>query len=573
MKIQSIELYNRYRGLEPFKHPFPKHKLLKNIIDPICLVGLNGSGKSNFLELLADIFYDIEIYFLHLAENKLYKEDSPKYFAYANRDKDPIYFEIRYKINIRNRVTQKVETKEVKITRRPPKGKSRKKSPLEFRVKVESSDQNVLFDDYALLSPDEARDYLPLVVGYTSGLNDLLSMPFIDLQDFYAQQVAKEANPKKSTVNIEVRSKKIDAPNLLLLSYESNAAIVVSNLLLANPTKLRTIRDSIRVEKLNSFRIVIRWNKLYSKRKLEVTDELQGYIDNLSDCAAIKNIETNTKEGEVHTLDFVINDVTKGLFKDKFETPQKLFEALTKLSLLNTLCIKKDQRNKLRKKREKGQLIKFPQVASLDKIFSIEKVDLVLKLNSSNFVRTEYEKISDGEHQFIHIIGGILLFDEKYPPRDLLYLLDEPDTHFNPIWRSNFFYQLDKILDNKEIEFILTTHSPFILSDCHGYNVFKFNRQNERVTFGRVQKETYGSTFENILDNVFHSEDDRHEHFNNQMAKLSFNRIQLIHSKIEKADTKEKLESLMKEIQLLGESIERLHILKQYSDKEKELVG
>ncbi|MET3978338.1 restriction system-associated AAA family ATPase [Mucilaginibacter sp. UYP25] len=573
MKIQSIQLFNeKYRGLEHFEKKFPKHILLKGHIDPICLVGLNGSGKSNFLELIADIFYDLEIFFLYEAENKLYHTDSPKYFAYANRDQEPIYFDLKYKINIYNQVTQNEESKEIQITRKPPTGRIKKKHAPIFKIKVENKQQNSLFDDdpYTVISADEARNYLPLVVGYTSGLNDLVSMPFIDLQDFYAQQVAKEAKGKKNKIS-DNQKKAIESPNLLILNYDSNAAIVVSNLLLADAQKLKTIQETLRIDRLNSFRIIIRWNKLYTKRTLEVTDELQGYLNSLTDCAILKEITKESGEGEIHTLDFVFNEVTQELFRDKFGTPQKLFEALTKLNLLNTLCIQREQRNNLRKKREKGQLLRFPQIASLDKIFSIEKIELILKLGEERYVRTEYEKISDGEHQFIHIVGGILLFDDKYPKRDILYLLDEPDTHFNPIWRSDFFYQLEKILVNKEVEFIITTHSPFVLSDCHGYNVFKFIREGDRVTFDRIKSETYGSTFENVLDDVFQSDLKQDEHFKNQMAKLSFNQIQNLYIKINNSETNEMLEAIMDEIRLLGESMDRLQLLKHYTDKENEL--
>lgn len=570
MKLQHLQLFNKYRSLEPFSYSFPKHTLLKHHIDPICLVGLNGSGKSNFLELIADIFYDLEIYFLHEVDNNLYGVDSPKYFAYSNRNKEPIYFDIRYKIKVWNKTKNAFESKEIQITRkRETKNKSKNRTTPEFKIKAEK--QNTLFQDtYVPLPVEEARHYLPMVVGYTSGLNDLLSMPFIELQDYYAQQVAKEAkiSGAKKTKKSVVKPGKIESPNFLLLNYESNSSIVIANLLLASSKKLATLKDVLRIERLNSFRIVIRWNKLYSKSKLEVTDELQKYINALSDCATIKEI-TKKEGGEVHTLDFVFNNVTQELFKQKFETPKKLFEALTKLNLLNTLCVQKTQRNKLRKRREKGELLKFPQIATADKIFSIEKIELVLKLSARNYVRTEYEKISDGEHQFIHIIGGILLFDEQNPERDLIYLLDEPDTHFNPLWRSDFFYQLENILENRDLEFLITTHSPFILSDCHGYNVFKFVRENEIVTFERIDTETYGSTFENILENIFHTVDDKYIHFNNQMAKLSFNRIQELNKKIEKAKDKESLEHLLGEIRLLGESIDRLNILKHYSDKEK----
>lgn len=564
MKIQGLKLFNeKYRGLEKFEKTFPKHILLKNHIDPICLVGLNGSGKSNFLELIADIFYDLEIFFLYEQSNKLYEKDSPKYFAFANKNQDPLYFELKYKINIWNESTKKREPVEIQISRYIPTGRNRKKPSPEFRKKIN--------DQYELIDIKEARKYLPLVVGYTSGLNDLLSMPFIDLQDFYAQQVATVANLKNKDKISRATEKEIVSPNLMLLNYESNAAIVVSNLLLADEKKLATIKDTLRINKLNTFRIVVRWNKLYTGKRLSVTTELQQYLDDLSDCAILKEIKYESANDEIHTLDFVCDQNTKDLFKEKFGSPQKLFNALTKLNLLNTLCIQKSQREKLRKKREKGQLIKFPQIATLDKIFSIEKIELVLSLNKNNLVKTEYEKISDGEHQFMHIIGGILLFDEKDLSRDILYLLDEPDTHFNPLWRSDFFYQLEKILENKDIEFLLTTHSPFILSDCHGYNVFKFSRDKDKVSFDRIKNETYGSTFENVLETIFHSDAEKDKHFNNQMAKLSFTRIEKIHEKIEKSTKQEDLENISKEIKLLGESIDRLELLKHFSDKEQEI--
>ena len=73
MKIHLLKLDKKYRSLEPFNFKFLKHPLLNGKLDPMCLVGLNGSGKSNFLELLADIFFEIERFFLE--DNKLYKED------------------------------------------------------------------------------------------------------------------------------------------------------------------------------------------------------------------------------------------------------------------------------------------------------------------------------------------------------------------------------------------------------------------------------------------------------------------------------------------------------------------
>ncbi|MBO9692656.1 restriction system-associated AAA family ATPase [Chryseobacterium sp.] len=551
MKLQFLKLHNKYRSLEPFEYEFLKHPLLKDRVDPMCLVGLNGSGKSNFLELLADIFYEVETFFL--SEQKLYKKDSPKYFPYSsNKSKEKILFELRYKIAVEG------VDKEIKIER-----SSSTLNKIQFFIKENKMD---LFDsyDYTELDNDLARNYIPLVVSYTSGLNDLLTLPFIDLQDYYAQQVAQEAISTMEAVE------KIPSPNMLLLNYDSNSSIVISNFLLADQNKIKIFKETLRIEKINSFRIVIRLNKLYGNKKVEVTSELQEYIDNLGDCSSLSDINIDEKKGSEYVFDFVVNNTTKSLFKEKFGTAQKLFEALTKLNLLNTLCVKKDNRILLRKKREKGQLIKFPQTASLDKVFSIENIELIL---SKPLVRTEYEKISDGEHQFIHIIGGILLFDEKKPTRDLLYLLDEPDTHFNPLWRSDFFYQLQKVLINKSVEFVITTHSPFILSDCHGYNVFKFTRIEDKVTFDRVKIETYGATYENVTENIFEIDNNNYKHFDSRIAKLAYNDIQQILEEISKIENKEiwleKYDNLMKRIKMLGESVDRLYIMNEFTEKNK----
>ena len=48
------------------------------------------------------------------------------------------------------------------------------------------------------------------------------------------------------------------------------------------------------------------------------------------------------------------------------------------------------------------------------------------------------KSLSDGEHQFLHSLGLALLYKDKR----CLYLLDEPETHFNPDWRAKFISRL-----------------------------------------------------------------------------------------------------------------------------------
>src|SRR6185369_2334557 len=75
---------------------------------------------------------------------------------------------------------------------------------------------------------------------------------------------------------------------------------------------------------------------------------------------------------------------------------------------------------------------------------------------------------SDGEHQLLHTIGLCLLY--RY--ESALFLLDEPETHLNPDWRASYISTLraaleaDVAQERTSPEVLLTSHSPFIISDC-----------------------------------------------------------------------------------------------------------
>jgi predicted ATPase len=70
------------------------------------------------------------------------------------------------------------------------------------------------------------------------------------------------------------------------------------------------------------------------------------------------------------------------------------------------------------------------------------------------------KSFSDGEHQMLHTLGLCLLFKNT----NSLFLLDEPETHFNPDWRANFITRLYQSLDGSgENEVLVTTHTPL----CH----------------------------------------------------------------------------------------------------------
>src|SRR5690606_10641300 len=97
------------------------------------------------------------------------------------------------------------------------------------------------------------------------------------------------------------------------------------------------------------------------------------------------------------------------------------------------------------------------------------------------------KNLSDGEHQLLHTIGLCLLF--RHEPA--LFLLDEPETHLNPDWRASYISTLRDALEADESsqrvmrEVLLTSHSPFIISDCQQENVLIFKKEKGQVTCRR----------------------------------------------------------------------------------------
>jgi len=117
---------------------------------PLCLIGPNGSGKSQFLQLIAEIFQ---------AAWHEYAPDQERMSANAD-----VLFELTYLIS----PEEGGKPEEVRLVRRL---KGRKPGPIELYRGEEAP---------ILPKSEEFGRYLPsLVIGYTSGDNETLSLPFL----------------------------------------------------------------------------------------------------------------------------------------------------------------------------------------------------------------------------------------------------------------------------------------------------------------------------------------------------------------------------------------------------------
>ena len=150
--------------------------------------------------------------------------------------------------------------------------------------------------------------------------------------------------------------------------------------------------------------------------------------------------------------------------------------------------------------------------------------------------------------------------------RRTLLLLDEPETHFNPAWRAKFIKILNDSIEagkpkndtNVHLlkDVLLTSHSPFIISDCMPNNVIFFDRHKETELVEAISAQnlgfnTYGTSVETILDELFD--------YKQSIGDWSYEELEVID--FDKIKSPDDVKSVKKSIRHLGDSIEKDMIL------------
>ncbi|MXS83109.1 AAA family ATPase [Nitrosomonas oligotropha] len=99
-----------------------------------------------------------------------------------------------------------------------------------------------------------------------------------------------------------------------------------------------------------------------------------------------------------------------------------------------------------------------------------------------------YEDLSDGERM---VLGRMALFHLLESQQDALLLLDEPETHFNDRWKREIVDIIDHAIGNTANDVLISTHSSIMLSDAFS---------NEIVM---VEKTANGSRIRSVTDSTF----------------------------------------------------------------------
>ena len=153
---------------------------------------------------------------------------------------------------------------------------------------------------------------------------------------------------------------------------------------------------------------------------------------------------------------------------------------------------------------------RIPQIEKLLKIYSRFYTENYNNIHSDIGIKFKitFELLSEGEERFIDIITKIKdCITQNNDAKLLVLLLDEPDQSLHPEWSRRFIDIITRAINSIEfdgnIQLVLSTHSPYLLSDILPENVFLLERDTEKrfLHIQNASKKNNGSCFgANIYD-------------------------------------------------------------------------
>ena len=195
-------------------------------------------------------------------------------------------------------------------------------------------------------------------------------------------------------------------------------------------------------------------------------------------------------------------------------------------------------------------------------------LDFKIELNDNNFLFS----LSHGQRSMT-IFLALLLDKIDELDKDLIIYLDEPDIALHPKWQKKLIDILVEILSqnkNIKIHFIVTTHSPFLLSDIPKQNIIfldtykKDEDDNQKEGNCKVvdgTKQTFGANIHTLLTDSFFMEGGLMGEF----AKQKINEIiKNLKDKKYKYTKKEKTKVLLT-IESIGEPFLKSKLLDMYN--------
>lgn len=506
MKLLSIELFGEYKGLKDQAFDFSMAKG-----DVAVLIGANGSGKSQVMELIAEAFA-----YLERQQRKDFRVRAALGYDFC------LMYEMassryqgvrRFVVDTRNDI--RITVHELADTIRVDDAKPGRRT---WRQITAAGVMEELV--------------LPRVIGYASGMSENLQRAFMRNALQYFDVIRVRANLKKELAQPKVdeeatlainerylkrnpgifaaegedpesglfRLRETDTaiPRNLFLDYDCAALLIAILGMLPQADRDKVWHE---IPFRHPMRVVLRYdlrgqatasdNARDIKRLIEVAGPHRYTpISPIASGPEYELLELDYLAGDIE-IDFADPEVIRRV-ADNSRQPDQWFSALYKLQLLGVDEWSGTVKRALRRDSFQGHVEK-PLKGKLP--LSVQELWM------SDGERTvAFDDLSDGEVQLLLTLGAVRLFGDD----ETLFLYDEPETHLNPSWRTRFHLDFEKANEaNGKARAIISSHSPFLVSALPREAVFHFKKVDGVTNMTNPPGETFGASFDVLIKKHF----------------------------------------------------------------------
>ncbi|MED3447910.1 AAA family ATPase [Bacillus thuringiensis] len=193
-------------------------------------------------------------------------------------------------------------------------------------------------------------------------------------------------------------------------------------------------------------------------------------------------------------------------------------------------------------------------------------------IRTCHYLNFQWRNMSSGENAYLNIYARFYSTLKTTLNENLLILIDEADVSLHPKWQRQFLFNLIQFFkgiysQQKELQIILTSHSPIIISDLPNYNIVFLKKDSTNTT--RVIKsiddkhQTFASNIHTLYSNTFFLENVLIGEF----AKYKINQL-ITELTTHSSEVVYKNKNIIeKKIDLIGEPLLRNRLYKLLEDK------